>query len=120
RIKAGLDQVEVAQRIGVSEGYIGNIENPKVQTKTNVRLLGRIAIALELNSYSELLPKDVLTNDIVKVRLEIFKNNTRRQVLDEKGNVPLRHKILSIEPLSDDEFKLFNSKQLPYLKVLKH
>ncbi len=51
RIKAGLDQVALAQKLGVSEGYIGNIENPKHTAKANIRMLARIANALELKSY---------------------------------------------------------------------
>ena len=30
-----IDQVELSQRIGVSEGYIGQIENPKSRAKYN-------------------------------------------------------------------------------------
>ena len=59
RIKAGIDQVELAQKLGVSEGYIGNIENPKNKAKANTRMISRIAAALKLDSYSRLFPKQV-------------------------------------------------------------
>ena len=77
RIKAGIDQVTLAQRIGVSEGYIGGIENPKNPAKANIRLLSRIAVALGLDSYSEIMPKKVIKNDIVRLRLDLFNINTR-------------------------------------------
>ncbi|MAP80978.1 MAG: hypothetical protein CL526_07800 [Aequorivita sp.] len=118
RIKAGLDQVELAQKIGVSEGYIGNIENPKNPAKANTRLIARIALALKHNSYFEILPKQILNSDIVKLRLELFDINTRNQVLDSNGNVPERLKILSKEILTDKEYNVFKAEKLPYCTVI--
>ena len=77
RIKAGLDQVELAQKIGVSEGYIGNIENPKNSAKANTRLIARISLALKLNSYLEIIPKQIVRNDMVRLKLDLFDINTR-------------------------------------------
>ncbi|WGF92195.1 hypothetical protein [Aequorivita marisscotiae] len=87
--------MEFAQKIDVSEGYIGNIENSKNPAKANTRLIARIALALKQTSYFEILPKQIVKNDIVKLRLELFDINTRNQALDSKGNVPERLKILS-------------------------
>ena len=55
QFKPYMDQVTLAQKIGVSEGYIGNIENPKIQSKYNIRMLHRVAEALNLESYHTLI-----------------------------------------------------------------
>lgn len=119
RIKAGIDQVTLAQRIGVSEGYIGGIENPKNPAKANIRLLSRIAVALGLDSYSEIMPKKVIKNDIVRLRLDLFNINTRSQVVDANGNVPERLKELSKIKLSDKEYQLFKQEKQAYCTIIK-
>ncbi len=119
RIKAGLDQVELAQKIGVSEGYIGNIENPKNSAKANTRMIARIANALKINSYLEIMPRQVVKNDIVRLKLDLFDINTRNQVLDEEGKVPERLKILSKVILSDKEIAVFKEKKQDYCTVIK-
>ncbi|MEE1962054.1 helix-turn-helix transcriptional regulator [Allomuricauda taeanensis] len=115
RIKSEIDQVELSHRLGVSEGYIGNIENLKNRAKPNTRMISRIANALNLETYSDLLPKQVLENDIVRVKLELLKINTRKQVVNDDGEVPERFKLLSIEPLSSNEISRWNALKKPYL-----
>lgn len=119
RIKAGIDQVTLAQKIGVSEGYIGSIENLKNSSKANVRLLSRIAVALNLKSYAEIMPKQIVRNDIIRLKLNLFKINTRNQILDSEGNVPQRLEILSKEVLSEDEYKRFKDEKRAYCTVIK-
>ncbi|MEH6763832.1 MAG: helix-turn-helix transcriptional regulator [Aequorivita antarctica] len=119
RIKAGFDQVKLAQKIGVSEGYIGNIENQKNSAKANTRMIARIANALKINSYLEIMPKQVVKNDIVRLKLDLFDINTRNQVLDEEGKVPERLKILSKVILTDKEYNIYKEKKMPYCTVIK-
>lgn len=119
RIKAGFDQVELAQKLGVSEGYIGNIENPKSSAKANVRMIARIANALNLKSYQEIMPQNIVQNDIVRLRLDLLEVNTRTQVLDENGNVPERLRIISKEILTQNQFSAFKKNDGPYCKIIK-
>jgi transcriptional regulator with XRE-family HTH domain len=119
RIKAGIDQVTLAQRIGVSEGYIGGVENPKNPAKANIRLLSRIAVALGLDSYSEIMPKKVIKNDIVRLRLDLFNINTRSQVVDANGNVPERLKELSKVKLSEKDYQLFKDEKQAYCTIIE-
>ncbi|SFF68846.1 hypothetical protein SAMN04488033_104122 [Salegentibacter agarivorans] len=124
RIKSSpyLDQVTLAHRIGVSEGYIGSIENPKIQSKYNIRMLHRVAKALGLKSYQSLFPDKLLSNDLVKIRLALKNHVKRKHEIDDKGNVVKRFEILSITPLNENEFERWNSKdkknKLDYLKIL--
>jgi DNA-binding XRE family transcriptional regulator len=43
RIKREISQASLAQSLGVSEGFIGNVENPKYPEKYNLRHLNEIA-----------------------------------------------------------------------------
>ncbi|WP_417885052.1 helix-turn-helix domain-containing protein [Zunongwangia sp.] len=120
--KPYLDQVTLAQRIGVSEGYIGRIENPKIQSKYNIRMLHRVSKALGLNSYDLLFPPKLLSNDLVKIRLKLKIQTKRKHEIDDAGNVVKRFDILSVKPLSENEQKRWNAKdkknKLDYLRIL--
>src|SRR6218665_3158152 len=106
RIKAGLDQVALAQKLGVSEGYIGNIENPKNSAKTNIRMLARIAYALDLESYTDLFPKKTLVNDMICLKIELFDISSRSQTIDKNGEVPKRLKELDKRPITTEEIEI--------------
>jgi transcriptional regulator with XRE-family HTH domain len=54
RIKKGISQRSLAYQLNVSEGFIGNIENPNYRAKYNLNHLNEIAIILECS------PKDFL------------------------------------------------------------
>ncbi|ASO06860.1 helix-turn-helix domain-containing protein [Arenibacter algicola] len=114
-----IDQVELAQRIGVSEGYLGQIENPKSRAKYNMRMLSRAAKALGLKSYQDILPTEVLKDDMVKIRLKLLKSDTKKHEVDETGNVKKRFDIISIKPLNDDELMKWNNKDLEYLTIIE-
>lgn len=121
RIKAGLDQVTLAQKLGVSEGYIGNIENPKNKAKANIRLLARIAKALEMESYINFFPVEILREDMVRIKIELLDISSRSQILDEEGRVPKRLEILETTPISTDEFEKLKSAKggLKYCTIIK-
>jgi transcriptional regulator with XRE-family HTH domain len=103
RKKENISQVQLAQKIGVSEGFIGLVENPKQNHKYNIRMLNRIANALKLKSYSDLFPDKVLSNDIVKIKIELFdsKNKDRNS----------RFKSVKITSCTDSEIEEYNKKQ---------
>lgn len=106
RIKSKFSQVALAQKIGVSEGYIGNIENHRQKNKLNIRMLSRIALALDLQSYTELFPEKICTNDLVKIKLELV---DKEKLKDEtKGEVINRFKKISILPLSENEISIYD------------
>ncbi|MCM4161589.1 transcriptional regulator [Antarcticibacterium flavum] len=124
RIKSSpyIDQVTLAQKIGVSEGYIGSIENPKIPSKYNIRMLHRVADALELTSYDSLFPKTIVANDLVKIKLKLKQRSNRRHEIDSLGNVVKRFDVISKKPLNKKEVELWNSsdktKKLKYLKII--
>ena len=103
RLKSNLSQVMLAHKLGVSEGYIGNIENPKQTAKYNIRMLSRIAIALELDSYLDLFPKKPFSNDLVKIKINLFDKGEAKKDLHQQGEKVERFKEISITPLSEQE-----------------
>ncbi|MCI9843611.1 helix-turn-helix domain-containing protein [Flavobacterium pectinovorum] len=110
RIKFGLSQVALAHKVGVSEGYFGKVENLKQPGKYNIRMLSRIATALELVSYSDLFPQKIFSNDLVKIKIQLL---TKREILDtgsKSGEIQERLKILSITPLSEKEIMKFDKR----------
>lgn len=122
QFKPYMDQVTLAQKIGVSEGYIGNIENPKIQSKYNIRMLHRVAEALNLESYHSLFPDKIFENDLVRIRLRLKENSNRKHEIDETGKAKSRFEILMIKPLNKEEYQLWNSKsksdKLKYLQII--
>jgi transcriptional regulator with XRE-family HTH domain len=103
RLKSNLSQVMLAHKLGVSEGYIGNIENPKQTAKYNIRMLSRIAIALELDSYLDLFPTKPFSNDLVKIKINLFDKGEVKKDLRQQGEKVERFKEISITPLSEQE-----------------
>ena len=102
RIKSKISQVVLSQKIGVSEGYIGNIENHRLPNKYNIRLLARVAIALELKSYIELFPEEIYSNDLVRIKIELF-NKEEIKLKGKSSEIVERFKSLSIKPLTENE-----------------
>ena len=78
-------------------------------------MISRIAYALNLNTYQDLFPKQVLKNDVVSIKLELLKTNTRKQIVNDNGEVPERFKLMSIEPLSQDEINRWHILKKPHL-----
>ncbi|TGV03696.1 helix-turn-helix domain-containing protein [Flavivirga rizhaonensis] len=113
-----IDQVDLAQRIGVSEGYLGQIENPKNRSKYNMRMMARAAKALGLKSYQEIFPIEILKDDLVKIRLKLLKSDTKKHEVDENGNVKKRFDIISIISLSEREIEQWKEGELKYMTVI--
>jgi len=120
RIKAKLGQVALSQKLGVAEGYIGSIENPKDDAKANIRMLARIAQALEQESYLEFFPNKIFSNDMVRIRIKLFDVSSRNQTLDEDGKVPERLKELDRKPISIEEIKELKFKgEYQYCRIIE-
>ena len=73
RILCGKTQLLLAQDINVSEGFIGNLENLKQPKKLNLNLIHKITEGLNLKSYSDLLPQEVVKKDYVRIKFETIR-----------------------------------------------
>ena len=62
RLQKGISQSELAGRIDLSRGFIGDVENPKHKAKYNLNHLNKIAIALEC-SIRDFLPENYIEEE---------------------------------------------------------
>lgn len=111
RLKAKLSQVMLAHKLGVSEGYIGNVENLKQPAKYNIRMLSRIAVALQLESYMDLFPTKPFLNDLVKIKIKLFDKEEIKKTVNQYGEIGKRFEILSISPLSEKEIMEYDKRR---------
>ncbi|MFT3981187.1 MAG: helix-turn-helix transcriptional regulator [Ferruginibacter sp.] len=79
RVDKGISQVSLSIAMGLAEGTVGRIENPRERAKYNIRHINLLAKALKCNP-SDLLPTKPLKNDIIKARIKIIRNKR-----DKKG-----------------------------------
>lgn len=47
RLERGISQAELADRIDVTRGFIGAVENPRQRAKYNIKILNEIAKVLD-------------------------------------------------------------------------
>ncbi len=104
RILCGKTQLLLAQDINVSEGFIGNLENLKQPKKLNLNLIHKITEGLNLKSYSDLLPQEVVKKDYVRIKFETIRIPKGKEI-DSNGNVVENLKITSFKEISLSEVK---------------
>lgn len=66
----GLTQVELSQKMGLASGFVGKVEMFGDSAKYNLRHLPLIAKALGFENVGDVLPKGIVTKDLVKITLE--------------------------------------------------
>ena len=93
RVMRQLSQVDLSILLGMSEGAVGKIENPKLRDKYNIRHINLLAKALRC-SPRDLFPEKPLSNDIVRIKLRLI-----RQPAASKGKP--NYEIIKIQPLKD-------------------
>ena len=90
RVDRKISQLKLSIDLGLAEGAVGKIENPKQRAKYNIRNLNLLAKALKCD-ISDLLPVKPLSYDLVKVKIKITKNKST-----QKGEA--NYKVISIVP----------------------
>lgn len=106
-----ISQVELSQRMGFADGYVGKVENFSSNVRYNIRKLNLVTKALGLNSYMKLMPDEVLNNDLVYLKIKVNRKKNDTVDFDEKGNVIKNYTILEKRILTDDEVKLYNNRR---------
>ena len=117
--KPYLSQLKLAQEMEFPESYISKVENMKVRAKYNIRALNKIANLFKLKSYAELFPKRIVSNDLVRMRLQRLPVKNGKLRINDDKTVDKVYDIISIEPLTEKELELWYSNQLDYLTVIK-
>ncbi|UUW08358.1 transcriptional regulator [Flavobacterium plurextorum] len=114
-----ISQVSLSQKLDLSEGFVSKVENLKERSKYNIRLVNRIVNVFNLNSYSDLFPSEIIKNDIVRMRIKVFKNIKSQGINSEKEILKKSYQIISINPLSEKDVILWKSNKLDYLTIIK-
>jgi len=116
--KPYLSQLKLAQELEFPESYISKVENMKIRYKYNIRALNKIANLFKLKSYSELFPKRIVSNDLVKMRLRKLPIKNGKLGVNEDGSIDKVYEIISIVPLTEKELALWYTDKLEYLNII--
>ena len=93
REEKGITQVELSQKMGLASGFVGNVEMFGNSAKYNIRHLPLIAKALGFKNVGEVLPKGIVTKDLVKIILEKVPLPKKNGVLSQNK---FEYKILKV------------------------
>ncbi|MDN4011060.1 transcriptional regulator [Chryseobacterium gambrini] len=107
RAKPYISQVELSQRMGFADGYVGKVENFNSNSRYNIRKIHLAAVALKQESYNDLLPDKILKNDLLYLKLRVNRKRNDTVDFDENGNVIKNYAILEKRVLTDEEVKFF-------------
>jgi len=105
-----VSQVELSQRMGYADGYVGKVENFSSNARYNIRKLNLISNALKLDTPQELLPNKTIVNDLIFLKLEINSKKNDKVEFDKEGNVIKNYKIIEMKILNEDQIKSHNSR----------
>ncbi|MFY1047510.1 transcriptional regulator [Chryseobacterium sp. GP-SGM7] len=106
-----ISQVELSQRMGYADGYVGKVENYSSNTRYNIRKLNLLAKALGLNSSREILPNNILQNDLLFLKLKVNTRKNDTVEFDSMGNVIKNYEIIEQKILNEEELKQFNNRR---------
>lgn len=106
-----ISQVELSQRMGFADGYVGKVENLSSNTKYNIRKLHLIAKSLNLDSYHSILPDEILSDDLIYLKIEINRKKNDTVDFDKNNKVIKNYKILEKHALSEEEIKNYNNRR---------
>ena len=105
RDDSGMSQDALSVEMGFSEKLVGNIENPSLPAKYNIRQINLAADTLKCNIKDFLPPKGFLKDDLVRITVE---------KIGEKDSDGISRKIPVItkkEPLTEEEIFEYNRKR---------
>ncbi|KFF76015.1 transcriptional regulator [Chryseobacterium sp. P1-3] len=111
RAQPYISQVELSQRMGFADGYVGKVENFSSNTKYNLRKLHLAAKALNLDSYQSILPDKILSNDLLYLKIEVNRKRNDTVDFDKNNQVIKNYKIVEMRVLNEAEIKDFNNRR---------
>ncbi|MBW8360965.1 MAG: transcriptional regulator [Kaistella sp.] len=111
RAKPYVSQVELSQRMGFADGFVGKVENFNSNARYNIRKLNLVARALSLESPKKLQPDKTLPNDLVSLKLRVNRKKNDTVEFDDNNQVIKNYEILEKRVLTEDEVKLHNNRR---------
>ncbi|UPZ16230.1 hypothetical protein [Flavobacterium humidisoli] len=113
-----ISQVALSQKLDLSEGFVSKVENLKERARYNIRLVNRIVNIFNLQTYTDLFPGEIIKNDIVRIRIKLFKNTKSNSKKVDKKISKKKYQVISTTPLSEQEVLLWKSDKLEYLTII--
>lgn len=113
-----LSMLQLSLQLDLPDSAISKIENMKKRDRYNIRTLNKLANLFRLSSYAVLFPHQVITNDMVRIRLQRLLIKKGKQKPHDDGTVEKPYKVISIVPLTEAELALWNADKLPYLTII--
>ncbi|SHH67253.1 hypothetical protein [Flavobacterium johnsoniae] len=101
-----ISQVALSQKLDLSEGFVSKVENFKQRARYNIRLVNRIVDIFNLQTYGDLFPAEIIKNDIVRIRIKLFKNTKSNSKKVDEEISKKKYQVISTIPLSEQEFLL--------------
>lgn len=115
-----ISQFKLSQKMNLAGGYVGKVESMKEVDRYNIRDINKLVSIFEMESYSELFPKEIIKNDIVRIRLKLLPEAKKGKIeVNQYGEVEKPYKILSKEALDEDEMDLWKENKLSRLKIIE-
>lgn len=114
-----ISQVALSQKLDLSEGFVSKVENFKQRARYNIRLVNRIVDIFNLQTYGDLFPTEIIKNDIVRIRIKLFKNTKSNSKKVDEEISKKKYEVISTIPLSEQEFLLWKSDKLEYLTIIE-
>ncbi|PVV61805.1 transcriptional regulator [Chryseobacterium sp. HMWF035] len=106
-----ISQVELSQRMGFADGYVGKVENFSSNARYNIRKLHLLAFALNKSSYKDFLPDTILSTDLLYLKIEVNRQKNDKVQFDKENNIIKNYKILDKRPLNEVEIKAYNNRR---------
>ena len=117
--RPSMSQLVLSQKLELSESYVSKVENYKVSTRYNLRTINKAVNLFNVGSYAEIFPKDIVKNDLVRIRLKKLPIKKGKVDVNADGSVDKTYEVVSITPLTEKELELWKAKKLKYLTVIK-
>ncbi|SHL43169.1 hypothetical protein [Flavobacterium chilense] len=114
-----ISQVALSQKLDLSEGFVSKVENLKQRARYNIRIVNRIVDIFNLQTYGDLFPAEIIKNDIVRIRIKLFKNTKSNSKKVDEEISKKKYQVISTIPLSEQEFLLWKSDKLEYLTIIE-
>jgi len=112
-----LSQLKLSQELELPESFVSKAENMKIRFKYNLRSINKAANLFQV-PYAELFPKQLVKNDVVRMRLKKVTNKKRILTVNPDGTLDKAYEIISIKPLNEKELGLWNANKLEYLTII--
>jgi len=110
-----ISQGTLSRKLDLSDGFVSKVESFKQKSKYNIQHINKIINIFNLKSYSDLFPKEVIKDDMVRIKIKVTTTNA----FDEKSKkfrLTKSYQVLSKIALTEKEFDIWKLRNSTTLK----